>query len=69
MRDETPVLRPWSPKLFQHKIIKDITKGKAIYWFENVDIYEAKKVLVKTCLAINRCNYVNFASFLHTHPS
>ena len=26
-------------------IIKDIPKGKAIYWFEDIDIYEAKKVL------------------------
>jgi uroporphyrinogen-III decarboxylase len=25
--------------------IKDIPKGKAIYWFEHIDIYEAKKVL------------------------
>jgi hypothetical protein len=27
------------------EIIKDIPKGKAIYWFEQIDIYEAKKVL------------------------
>jgi len=29
-------------------IIKDIPKGKAIYWFEKVDIYKAKEILGNT---------------------
>jgi hypothetical protein len=30
------------------EIIKDIPKGKAIYWFEKVDIYKAKEILGDT---------------------
>jgi uroporphyrinogen-III decarboxylase len=30
------------------EIIKDIPKGKAIYWFEEVDIYKAKEILGDT---------------------
>jgi len=30
------------------EIIKDIPKGKAIYWFETVDIYKAKEILGDT---------------------
>jgi len=30
------------------EIIKDIPKGKAIYWFEEVDIYKAKQILGDT---------------------
>jgi hypothetical protein len=30
------------------EIIKDIPKGKAIYWFEEVDLYKAKEILGET---------------------